>query len=73
MSRWRHVGATLEVARRAGSSPASTLEQIVGVFKSVCVKKWAIYLALNGGNLKESFWQYLSCQYKVERSHQRLG
>ena len=57
MKEHENVGATLEVARRAGSSPAPTIGRIIGVFKSVRVRKWAIHLALNGRNLKNSFWQ----------------
>jgi putative transposase len=63
-----NVGATLEVARRAGSSSAPTVGRIIGVFKSVYVRKWVTYLALADRKLEKSFWQYLRCQYHVERS-----
>ena len=51
------VGATLEVALRAGSSPAPTIGRIVGAFKSVCVNLCAKHLARENTPLKESFWQ----------------
>jgi putative transposase len=59
------VGATFEVAHRAGSSPASTVGRIIDVFKSVCVRRWALCLAQNDVNLEEIFWQRNYCDHII--------
>jgi len=53
------VGATLAVAQnnRAGASPAPTLGNIVGAFKSLCFKKYKKYVEQNNLNFQTKFWQ----------------
>jgi REP element-mobilizing transposase RayT len=52
------VGATLAVARgRAGASPAPTLGNIVGAYKSLCVNRWLKYIKDNGLDIRGVFWQ----------------
>jgi len=55
-----NVGATLAVARgqdRAGASPAPTIGDIVGSFKSLCFKKHREYILSNGFDVEIDFWQ----------------
>ncbi|HRY60193.1 MAG TPA: transposase [Patescibacteria group bacterium] len=53
------VGATLAVAynNRAGASPAPTIGDIVGSFKSLCFKEYKKYVEKNDLNLQTKFWQ----------------
>jgi hypothetical protein len=59
------VGATLAVARndnltganRAGASPAPTIGNIVGAFKSLCFNKYKKHVEKNSLNAKKSFFQ----------------
>jgi putative transposase len=53
------VGATLAVAQnnRAGASPAPTVGDIVGSFKSLCFKEYKDYVEKNYLNLETKFWQ----------------
>ncbi|MBN1368171.1 MAG: hypothetical protein JW967_09640 [Dehalococcoidales bacterium] len=54
----KSVGATLVVAQeRAGTSPAPTIGNIVGAFKSLCVKKWLDYNKQNRSIPVYLFWQ----------------
>lgn len=54
----KSVGATLVVARkRAGTSPAPTIGNIIGTFKSLCVKKWLEYNKTNNTIPVELFRQ----------------
>ena len=54
----KSVGATLVVAQeRAGTSPAPTIGNIVGAFKSLCVKKWLQHNKQNHATPVELFWQ----------------
>ena len=60
------VGATLAVAlskragadnERAGASPAPTIGDIVGSFKSLCVHTWLSYKCKNNINVVGKIWQ----------------
>ena len=67
------VGATLAVAhnekgigtdnkaihrnKRAGASPAPTVGDIIGSFKSLCANKWLQYIYDNNLNALGKFWQ----------------
>ncbi len=52
------VGATLVVAQnRAGASPAPTIGDIVGSFKSICFYRYKKYLQDNEFDTKHKFWQ----------------
>jgi REP element-mobilizing transposase RayT len=52
------VGATLAVAQsRAGASPAPTLGNVVGTFKSLCVNEWLRYIKQNNLNAVGAIWQ----------------
>ncbi len=54
----KSVGATLAVAQgRAGASPAPTIGEIVGTFKSLCVNEWLKYIRENSLEVLGSFWQ----------------
>lgn len=54
-----NVGATLAVAQnnRAGASPAPTIGDIIGSFKSLCFKKYKGYIEKNNLSLRTKFWQ----------------
>jgi len=53
------VGATLAVAlkERAGASPAPTIGEIIGTFKSICVLEWLRYIEENKIATVAKFWQ----------------
>mgnify|MGYP001569030373 CR=1 FL=1 len=59
----KNVGATLAVAQsvarnhRAGASPAPTVGNIIGAFKSLCVQDWLKYIKQNNINVVGRFWQ----------------
>ncbi|HWP93247.1 MAG TPA: transposase [Thermodesulfobacteriota bacterium] len=53
------VGATLVVAQnnRAGASPAPTIGEIIGAFKSIYVNEWLKYIKENMLDAVGKFWQ----------------
>jgi REP element-mobilizing transposase RayT len=55
------VGATLVVAplesKRAGARPAPTLGDIIGSFKSQCMRDWLRYVKRNNITGSAKFWQ----------------
>ncbi len=71
------VGATLAVARnqdRAGASPAPTVGDIIGSFKSICFKRYKNYILKNGLNVKTKFWQrnYYEHVIRNEKSYDEI-
>ncbi len=53
------VGATLAVAQknRAGARPAPTIGEIIGTFKSLCVRDWLRHIKENRMDTIGRFWQ----------------
>ncbi|MFC1861616.1 transposase [Chloroflexota bacterium] len=56
-SRPDNVGETARVAQPAGSSPAPTIGNIVGIYKSLCVNKWLKHVQANNIHAIFTFWQ----------------
>lgn len=43
--------------KRAGARPAPTIGNIVGSFKSLCLKDWLEYIENNNMEIRAKFWQ----------------
>jgi REP-associated tyrosine transposase len=79
------VGATLAVARqkpedaqnragtvnkRAGASPAPTVGDIIGSFKSLCVHRWLRYIDENNIDTLGKFWQRNYYEHIIRSEHE---
>ena len=79
------VGATLAVARqknaiaqkragavkkRAGASPAPTIGDIFGSFKSLCVHRWLHYINENNIDAVGKFWQRNYYEHIIRSEHE---
>ena len=55
----RNVGATLAVAQNygAGARPAPTVGNVIGMFKSLCVRDWLKHIKQNRIDTAGKFWQ----------------
>jgi putative transposase len=65
-----NVGATLEVAHRAGSSPAPTLGRVIGAYKSISMKRWSDYLKESVAGKCGSFWQRNYYERVIRNEHE---